>query len=246
MNLFDNLLADLVPGAGPPINTTSDTNSTNVGGIVLIVLLFIVIFSIVLFVILFTNHKDKQIDAENKAEQANQTNKPEANDNSTANEELQKSNAQSQPSTTPQTHTELAEPKNGRLFLIFLIKLILLVGIAFFALWNYRVFDIKRGLSKTHIDNNSSFIQVIGLIRNIEKVEYYKVPHSCNSDNYKIHISTSTDSYLFDADETDIKYLKMLNVLPTNITAESVTVIPFYVEIVVGLLVIIIPFGKRR
>lgn len=156
------------------------------------------------------------------------------------------STAQQIPSNQ-QVYTEQPALQKSHSFLIFLFKLLILGGIIFFTLWNYRLFEINKGWSITEISNKSSYSQVSDFITDgIEKIEYFKVPHSCNDDSYKIHISTSTKSYLFDATEDDIKILNTLGVLSSNVKPHSVTVIPFYVEIIVGLIVIFIPIGRRR
>lgn len=248
MNFFNRLFLNLCTAANPspPLVTTSDASEDNpVLCILLIIAITAVLIILPIIFIKIGNHKDKKIDAENKAEQTEQTQSIELKENCDANEHMQGNPQQPQPSTTQQAPATQTEPKSGHGFLKFIVKLILLGGIVFFALWNYRLFEINKGWSKTEINNKSSFSQVIGLITDIEEVEYFKIPHSCDSDNYKIHITTTTDSYLFDTDEDGIKALKLL-ALPSNVKPESVTVIPFYVEIVVGLLVIIIPFGKRK
>lgn len=153
-------------------------------------------------------------------------------------------NEQPVPASAQQAATQPI-PKRKNRFLIFLIKLFILGGIAFFALWNYRLFEFNKGWSK-NVVNDNSFKQTISRIVNIEKIEYYKVPHSCNDDNYRVHISTSTESYLFEADKKDIEALNTLGFLSSNLKPKSVTVIPFYVEIIVGLFVIFIPFGRKK
>ncbi len=236
MNFTKNILSNF--------NLCSFKSSSNHDGaalaITIAIAIIVLIICIVIFFIKIGDWIDKKNNSQTQIEQPTQDNQTEKN------ETIINDNP-----THVQAYQEApiikAPARSRHSFLFFFIKLILLVCIITFTLWNYRLFEINKGWSIVEINNNSSYSEVIDLITDIEKIEYFKVPHSCNDDNYKIHISTSTKSYLFNATENDINFLNHVNgIISTKLKPKSVTVIPFYVEIIVGLLIIFIPFGKKR
>lgn len=126
----------------------------------------------------------------------------------------------------------------------FFIKLIILAGLACFALVNYRCLSLDKGWSVVSINNKES-ITAVSLIESIPtKIEYYKKPFS--DDEYKVYIETNGDNYLFDATEKDLLVLDVLGVFAPNIKPQKITPIPFYVELILGLIIIFLPFGRRN
>lgn len=139
---------------------------------------------------------------------------------------------------------------NNHTFLKVVIKLLIIVVLVFAALINYRIFTFDGGFSKTNYENKdiSNFLYEF---TGIEKIEYYKrtIPHKDSP--YAVFISTRGDNYLCGASEEDLKILKSTGALSgllgsTKITPKEVTIIPFYVEIIAGFIVLIIPFGRRK
>ena len=121
-----------------------------------------------------------------------------------------------------------------------LIKLILLVAIVVFALWNYRYLSFDKGFSKTQMEDD-----FISTIVGIKKVEYYENTIQ-NEYKYKVYIVTNEDAYLLNATQEDIDSFSLLGIFSDNIQPEKITPIPFYVEIVVGLIIIFFPTGKKK
>ena len=124
-----------------------------------------------------------------------------------------------------------------------LIKLILLVAIVVFALWNYRYLSFDKGFSKTQMEDD--FSSTISTIVGIKKVEYYENTIQ-NEYKYKVYIVTNEDAYLLNATQEDIDSFSLLGIFSDNIQPEKITPIPFYVEIVVGLIIIFFPTGKKK
>ena len=125
-----------------------------------------------------------------------------------------------------------------------LIKLALLVGIVLFALINYRIFSFNKGIHKTDLEDKS-ISKIISSLANIQKVEYYEKTIPSEEFTHKVYILTSEDAYLFDATENDINIIKGLSILSKN-KPEKISPIPFYVEIIAGIIVIATPFGKKE
>lgn len=147
-----------------------------------------------------------------------------------------------------ETHSGSANeiPKSSFGFLKFIIKLALIIGLVLFAFINYRIFSFDKGWVDVSINGREN-ISAVSLINSIPtKIEYYKKTIKNNEYDYKIYIETSKDNYLFDATEKDIQALDILGLFATNIKPQKVTPIPFYVEIIIGFLIIIIPFGRRK
>ena len=131
-------------------------------------------------------------------------------------------------------------------FLKFILKLIILIGLTVFALVNYRILSLDKGWSIVDINNKTS-ISAVELINSIPtKIEYYKKTISNSEYDYKVFISTNEKNYLFDAKEEEIKALDFLGLFAKNLSPEKITPIPFYCEIVVGIIILIVPFGRRR
>ena len=138
------------------------------------------------------------------------------------------------------------------------IKLILLSIITIFALFNYRVLNFDKGFSKTNL-NNMGVVEVLTTVSNIEKVEYYKMPFMSENNSpdrpsyyqsfdyiYRVYIVTSEDAYLLGATADDIRAFKTLGIFSKNLSPNKITPIPYVVEIIAGLILICIPFGKRK
>ena len=127
-----------------------------------------------------------------------------------------------------------------------LIKLALIAALAVFALVNYRYLSFDNGWSITDL-NNKTTVSAAEYIDYIPtKVEYYKKTISTSEYEYKVFIETNAANYLFDATADDISALNTLGILSSSLKADRITPIPFYVELVIGLIILIIPAGKKK
>lgn len=131
-----------------------------------------------------------------------------------------------------------------RVFCILIVKLALCAGIVLFALVNYRTFSFDKGWSIVTVNVNKpeSAPQVVASLTSIQKVEYYKNNFSAG---YKVFISDAHHNYLLAASEDDIDAIKALSILSKN-KPKQITPVPFYVEIIVGIIILAIPFGGRK
>ena len=133
-----------------------------------------------------------------------------------------------------------------RVFAAFIVKLIIILGLACFALVNYRCLTFDKGWSTVSINNNES-VSAFKLINSIpSKIEYYEKTISNNEYGYKVFIVTNGDNYLLDATEQDIQALDVLGIFASNIKPEKIAPIPFYVEIIIGVIVLIIPVRRKK
>ena len=127
------------------------------------------------------------------------------------------------------------------------IKAVLIFAIALFALFNYRFLTFSQGISKPNYDDMSA-LEVLKEATEIKTVQYYKktVSSKSSENNYRIYIETADEGYLLDATEDDIAALDGLSVFNSNLKPRKVIIVPFYVEIIVGFIILILPFGRAR
>ncbi len=127
------------------------------------------------------------------------------------------------------------------------LKILILSAITLFALFNYRILSFDKGISKTSM-GNQSVVETLSTITGIKKVEYYRMPSAGEpSDNsYRVYIVTNHDAYLLSANKNDIDAFNSLGIFSSNLRPNKVTPIPYYVEIIVGIVILFIPFGKRK
>lgn len=118
-------------------------------------------------------------------------------------------------------------------FLGFIIKTVLIVIICIFGLCNYRILSLDKGLSKFSTDNENGATYII-------KAEYYKKTITNDEDEYEyyIFISTNEDNYLLNVTED---YIESLSIKPNKISP-----IPFWAEIAVIFVILIIPIGRKQ
>ncbi len=138
----------------------------------------------------------------------------------------------------------------------FLIKLLLIAGLAVFALWNYRVLSFDKGISKTdnYLKGDSAQVdQFLENIFDVNKIEYYDTPFKENNPQspdsqivYKVYVVTSADAYLLDATQNDIDDINLLSKINDKYKPNKITPIPFYVEIILAFIILVIPFGRRK
>lgn len=139
----------------------------------------------------------------------------------------------------------------------FLLKLILLTIITLFALFNYRFISFDKGISKTNMDDKS-VRQVLSTVADITKVEYYKRPFMDGKPSngsqrpsnyqpydyiYRVYIVTNNEAYLLKATEDDIEAFQTLGIFSKTLKPNKINPIPYYIEIIIGFLILVIPFG---
>ena len=128
-----------------------------------------------------------------------------------------------------------------------LIKLILLVGVIVFALFDYRVVSSK-GFSKFDMTEDKSLVEFLQTLGSIEKIEYYKNIFP-NDYKYLLYIETKDESFLFNAENEDINGLNVAGFLIDKLKPVKIDPIPIYVEIVFGSLILFsffVPDNKRK
>ena len=123
------------------------------------------------------------------------------------------------------------------------IKIALLFVLLFVALCNYRLFTFSRGCSGSTMSGD--FTESLLESLSVDRIEYYKRTIPSDDSTYKVYIETVSSGYLLDATDADIAAIELLD-RSVIIEAEENTIIPFYVEIIVGLLILFIPFGSRH
>ena len=126
-----------------------------------------------------------------------------------------------------------------------LLKILLVCSIIVFAFFNYKFITFSQGISKpSHED--MSVQQVLNTELEIVKVRYYKKTIAPRSDSdksdyiYRMLIETEDVAYLLDATQADI------DSIDPDLNVRKAIVIPFYVEIILGLVVMLVPFGPIR
>lgn len=125
-----------------------------------------------------------------------------------------------------------------------IIKLLLLVVLVGFALINHRYYTFDKGLSQLKMD--SSFSTIIKTATDIQKVEYYKRVANNQDYQYNVYLVTSDEAYLLKATQDDIDGFKVLGVFSDKLKPKKISPIPFYVDIIVGILILAIPAPKKK
>ena len=126
-----------------------------------------------------------------------------------------------------------------------IIKLLLLVGVVLFALIDYRIFSFDNGFSKTSMADKT-FGEFITTLTDIEKVEYYKKTINDDKNPYSVYIVTNNENYLLDATKEDIETFGVLGIFSDKLKPEKIEPTPFYVEIIIGVLILLIPTKKKK
>lgn len=134
------------------------------------------------------------------------------------------------------------------------LKLILLTIIVLFALFNYKFISFEKGISKTNM-NNMSVSEVLTTVYNIKEVDYYQIMDEPNYNGhrpsnyqpqdyiYRVYIVTNEDAYLLKATQDDINAFNTIGLFNKTLKPNKISPIPVFVEIIIGFLVLVIPFG---
>ena len=127
-----------------------------------------------------------------------------------------------------------------------LIKVFLVVAIVLFALFNYKIITFKHGISKHQADGNN-VLESLQTLSDVQSVKYYSKIVETKSDSgssnykYRVFIETGSSAYLLDATQAEIDAFKVVGNLSTRYKPQQIKPIPFYVEIIVGALVVLFP-----
>lgn len=127
------------------------------------------------------------------------------------------------------------------------LKLILLIAIVLFALTDYRILSFSTGFSQKSMEGKN-IIEFFQTVSKISKVEYYEFEQYIDGKTYeyKVYLETESVGYLLDATDDDINGLKGLSMFSGNLKPERVSPIPYWVEIIVGLIVLLFPEPKSK
>ena len=132
-----------------------------------------------------------------------------------------------------------------------LVKILVVFAILVFALFNYRFLTFSQGISQ-HNFEDQSVLEAMQTLSNIKTVQYYHKTFVSKSDDdksqyiYRVYLETDDAAYLLDATQDDIDMFETLGIFNSKLQPKKITPIPFYVEIVVSIIVLILPFGRRR
>ena len=131
---------------------------------------------------------------------------------------------------------------------IGLVKLLLLAAIIIFALVDYRLLSFSKGFSEIPNNEEQNFTDTVKTIIDIEAIEYYKNPISNEDDQaYVVYVITKEKACLLTASESEIAALDFLGIFADNFKPKEISPIPFYYEIIAGIVILIIPpFIKRK
>ena len=141
------------------------------------------------------------------------------------------------------------------------IKIVLIAALVLLIFFNYKYISFDKGISKQDIEtkNVTEFLQTLS---NIKSVQYYKKTFTKPERNgpsgqrpsnyqdydykYKIYIVTTQEAYLLDATQDDIDSFNIMGVFSSNLQPELIKPIPFYIEIILALIILVIPFGRKK
>lgn len=220
-----NLLSELTP----PVNNQSDSSS-DIGIFLAIIIGALLIFCIIFLLTRHIVRRDEKAQEEQTGDGLD--------------EEIEKAeNLSSQQELYPESKVKSEKRSSG--CLTAFIRAILILCIAGFTLVNYRLFSFKNGFPKG-ADDDMSFEEALTTLTTISKIEYYDTaPAPFTSNSYRIYIESSVDSYIFTATQDDIDALNALG-LVSKIKPTKITPIPFYVEIILILVLLFVPFGGKK
>ena len=129
----------------------------------------------------------------------------------------------------------------------FLLKLLAIAALVLFGLINYRYYSFEKGMSVMSLNGKETVGAAVSMITSpATKVEYYKKTVKRNGYDYKVYIVTSSHAYLLDATEKDIRTLGVYGLVSTKLTPQLIKPIPFFIEIVLGIIVLAAPFGSKK
>lgn len=123
------------------------------------------------------------------------------------------------------------------------IRAVLIVLIVLFALFNYKVITFSHGISKRQEDNKN-VLQSLQSLSDVKVVKYYDkiVPTKSETDSsvyiYRLYVETTEEAYLLNVTQDHIDAFEVVSKFDPKYTPQKITPIPFYVEIIVGIIVL--------
>lgn len=140
------------------------------------------------------------------------------------------------------------------------LKFVGFIFLVFIALSSYRLFSFEKGFSKTNMENKS-VVEVLTTVAGISKVEYYKRPFISENPStstprpanyqsedyiYNVYIVSADDAYLLRATKDDITAFKTLSIFTSKLQPQKITLVPFYIEIGLAIVILFIPTKSRK
>jgi len=134
----------------------------------------------------------------------------------------------------------------------FLVKVLLVLTLAVLAILDYRVFTFDNGI--TQFEMQGDFLTTVKTLSEVEEVEYYerKFPYVFtdlseeDGKMYSVFIKTTKGAYLLTATEKEFKALDTVGTIAKKITPKENKPVPFIVEAILGLVILIIPFKRKK
>lgn len=127
-------------------------------------------------------------------------------------------------------------------FMRFFIKLILLASIFTFGLFNYKLISINGGFkiasTNANIESNS-----YKLLSYLQGIYYYKNPFS---DDYIVILETDTALAIYTMTEPELQTVMIFQVFDSNLEPKAIGVVPWYIFLIAGIIVLLIPFGRKK
>ena len=126
------------------------------------------------------------------------------------------------------------------------IKVVLAIFIVLFALFNYKIITFTHGISKQQSDGDNTLAS-LQTLKDVKSVKYYNKTIAPKSDSesgnykYRIFIETGDDAYLLDATQAQLDAFGAVGELSPRYKPHQIKPVPFYVEIIVGIIVVLLP-----
>ena len=124
----------------------------------------------------------------------------------------------------------------------FFIKLALIVVVLAIGVWNYKLVSFNGGI-KFPSEAPATFSDSIKELTNIQKIYYYNNPFG---EDYVTIIETDEHLYLSTATQEELNLIDIAGIFASDLKPQSVTIIPWYVYLIVVLVIAFFPRLKRR
>lgn len=136
-------------------------------------------------------------------------------------------------------------------FFALILKLILLAAVILFALVNYRRLSLTKGWTQKEVDEDISAAEAVLTLTGISKIEYYNsAPAPFTSEKFVVFIETTQENYIFTTDQDGIDAIRIaaapLEYMFDKVYVEKITPVPYYVEVILGIIILALPIGSRR
>ena len=124
----------------------------------------------------------------------------------------------------------------------FFIKLALIVVVLAIGVWNYKLVSFSGGI-KFPSEAPATFTDTIKELTNIQKIYYYNNPFG---EDYVTIIETDEHLYLSTATQDELNVIDFAGIFASDLKPQPVTIIPWYVYLIVVLVIAFFPRLKRR